>query len=411
MTGTSILRWLGLGDGARNVTLLTLAQAFSASGSILMTLLAGIIGSRLAPHPGWATLGVTVGILMLALTSLPAALLMQRVGRRAGFVAGALVGVAAGLLAAYAVTIASFTLFCAAMGMVGVTMAFAAQYRFAAAESVEAPLVSRAVSFVMIGTLAAAVVGPQAAVWTRTLLPGAEYAATYLALSVFYLCAIGLLLMLKPTHVRERPGEGSARPLAQVIAQPALLLAMLVAAVGWGVMSFIMTATPISMHVLDGHSVEATAWVIQSHVIAMYLPSLASGWLIARLGLRTVMTVGLVCMFACLVVAVMERHVMHYWWALVLLGVGWNFLFVGGTTLLATSHRSAERFRVQAVNEFVVFGTTALASLLAGVLLQSLGWETINLLMLPLLALTLVFVLRSAVLRRSVVADAAQPGP
>jgi MFS family permease len=393
--------WHGLGHGGRNVALLTTAQAFSASGSILMTLLAGIIGSQLAPHPGLATLAVTLGIVMLALTSIPAALLMQRVGRRTGFALGAAVGVVAGLLAALAVVIASFPLFCCAMGLVGITMAFAAQYRFAAAESVAPARVSRAISFVMLGTLGAAVLAPELAVLTRGLLPAADYAATFIALSGLYVCAIVLLLALQPTGAGIDVDPAESRPLREIIGQQGFLLAVLVAAVGWGVMSFLMTATPISMHVLDGHSVEATARVIQAHVIAMYLPSLATGWLIGRFGLRCVMGVGLSCMFSCVVVAVMDRHVMHYWWALVLLGVGWNFLFVGGTTLLASSYRAGERFRVQAVNEFTVFGTTAMASLLAGVLLQSLGWERINLLMLPLLAMTLFAVLRAPALRRA----------
>lgn len=375
--------------------LLAVAQGFTSSGSILMTLLAGIIGSRLAPHPGWATLGVTFGILMLALTSLPAALLMQRVGRRAGFVTGALIGVLAGLLAARAVILEHFALFCAAMALVGVTMAFAQQYRFAAAESVAPLAVGRAVSWVMLGTLGAAVVGPQVAVWTRSLWGVAEYAATYLAMSLLYLLAVPLLLALRPVPAGQAGEAGPARPLREIVAQQGFVVAVLVAAIGWGVMSFIMTATPISMHVLDGHSVEATARVIQSHVIAMYLPSLITGTLIVRFGLRAVMGTGLACMFACIAVAVVDTHVMHYWWALVLLGVGWNFLFVGGTTLLTRCYRASERFRVQALNEFSVFGTTAVASLLAGVLLQSLGWTTINLLMLPLLAITLVAVLRA----------------
>jgi len=196
--------------------------------------------------------------------------------------------------------------------------------------------------------------------------------------------------------VRPEPRHPSApsRPMVRIAAaDPRLLVAVGCATIAWGVMSFVMTATPVSMHVRDGLSVDATARVIQSHVIAMYAPALLTGWLITRVGLRPVMTVGIALMLGCVLIAMLDRTPVHYWWALVLLGVGWNFLFVGGTTLLATTWRASERFRVQAANDFIVFGTTAVASLGAGFVLAALGWRALNLVTVPVLLLALYAVL------------------
>ncbi len=378
----------------RNVVLLALAQVFAGSGSITVTLLTGILGARLAPTPGMATMGVSMAIVALACSSIPAALLMQRIGRKRGLLAGTSLGVAAGLLAAVAVSAGSFALLCTASAIIGVTMAFAQQFRFAAAESVPDGRVSRAVSLVMLGTLGAAWLAPEVAVRTRHLVEAAEYAGSFVALSCLYVIALVLLACLRPVHPEPRDPSAPSRPLARIAAaDPRLLVAVGCATIAWGVMSFVMTATPVSMHVRDGLSVDATARVIQSHVIAMYAPALLTGWLITRVGLRPVMTVGIALMLGCVLIAMLDRTPVHYWWALVLLGVGWNFLFVGGTTLLATTWRASERFRVQAANDFIVFGTTAVASLGAGFVLQAVGWRALNLATVPVLLLALYAVL------------------
>jgi MFS family permease len=372
----------------RNVYVLALAQALSAAGMMTVFLLGSIVGSQLAPRPELATLPVSLTVVGLAATAIPAALLMQRVGRRAAFVASAALASVAALAVAWAIVGSSFALLCAATLVLGANLAFQQQHRFAAAESVTPGRVSHAISTVMVGTLAAAAVGPQLALALKDLVPGHEYAGSFVGVAA--LCAAAALVL-----TRSAPGRpparvaagGAARPLAEVVLQPAFVVAVAAAVVSYAVMSFIMTATPISMHVHDHHTDTDTAWVIQSHLLAMYAPSLASGRLIGRIGVRAGMGAGLALMTACVAVANAGHDLMHYWWGLVALGVGWNLLFVAGTTLLTTTYGPAERFRAQAVNEFAVFGTQALASLLAGPALHLLGWRTLNLATLAPLAL------------------------
>jgi MFS family permease len=377
-----------------NVYVLALAQTLSAAGMMTVFLLGGIIGSELAPMPQLATLPVSLTVVGLAATAIPAALLMERIGRRSAFVASAALAAVAALAVAWAVVQSSFLLLCAATLVLGANLAFQQQHRFAAAESVPPGRVSHAVSMVMIGTLAAATVGPQIALALKDLVPGHEYAGSFVGVAA--LCAAAAMVLTRCESAPPRAPNatvGEARPLTQIVRQPLFLVAVAAAVVSYAVMSFIMTATPISMHVHDQHSDTDTAWVIQSHLLAMYGPSLFSGRLIGRIGVRAGMTIGLVLMFACVGVDSAGRGLMHYWWGLVLLGVGWNLLFVAGTALLTTTYRSAERFRAQAVNEFSVFGTQALASLLAGPAIHALGWHSLNLAALvPLAMFALVLV-------------------
>jgi len=372
----------------RNVYVLAAAQALSAAGMMTVFLLGGILGSELAPGPALATLPVSLTIVGLAATAVPASLLMERFGRRNGFVGSALIAALASLAVAWAIVQSSFGLLCAAMLALGANLAFQQQQRFAAAESVPPDRVSQAISIVMVGTLVAAAVGPQLALALKNLVPGHEYAGSFVGVAVLCLAAALVLSRtapgLPPARATDRRG---ARPLSRILRDPMFVIAVAAAVVSYAVMSFIMTATPISMHVHDHHSDTDTAWVIQSHLLAMYGPSLFSGRLIGRVGVRAGMSAGLALMLACVVIASAGRDLMHYWWGLVMLGVGWNLLFVAGTALLTTTYAPAERFRAQAVNEFSVFGTQALASLLAGPAIHALGWRTLNLATLVPLAL------------------------
>jgi MFS family permease len=378
----------------RNVYVLATAQAFSAAGMMTVFLLGAIVGSELAPMPELATLPVSLTVVGLAATAIPAALLMERIGRRTAFVASALVAALAALAVAWAIMQASFALLCVATLVLGSNLAFQQQQRFAAAESVPPARVSQAVSIVMVGTLAAAAVGPQIALALRDLVPGHEYAGSFIGVAALCVAAAAVLTRCDPGLPPPRSaGSDAGRPIGVVVRQPMFLVAVAAAVVSYAVMSFIMTATPISMHVHDHHSDTDTAWVIQSHLLAMYGPALFSGRLIGRIGVRTGMTAGLVLMFACVVIASSGHDLMHYWWGLVMLGVGWNMLFVAGTALLTTTYEPAERFRAQAVNEFSVFGTQALASLLAGPAVHLLGWRVLNLATLVPLALFAVALL------------------
>jgi predicted MFS family arabinose efflux permease len=353
-----------------NVIILGIAQFFTAIGQVTVVALGGLIGASLAPDPRLATLPVSCAVLGVALATLPAALAMPRFGRQRVFIGGALFVTCGAVAAAVAIALQSFTAYCIASVMLGTNLAFTAQYRFAAAESVGPELVSRVIAWVMLGTIVAASFGPTLVVNVRDWA-GTEYVASFLLIACTYsLAALTLLLFRNPSVVQHQADE-PARPLRAIARQPAFLMAVSGAAIGYGIMALIMTATPLSMHVTDGHSVEATTGVIQGHFLAMYAPSLFSGWLVARLGVVRMLVLGALLEAACL-------------------GVGWNLLFVASTTLLTQTYRPAERFRVQACNDFIMFGVMAMASLLAGVLINTTGWETMNL--LALLPLVLIIV-------------------
>lgn len=377
----------------RDVWILALAQALSACGTILLATFGGIIGTELAPSPALATLPLSLMVLGVALTSIPAAMLMQRIGRKAAFVGSAGLATVAALLCAVSVAQAAFAGLCVAGFLLGANMAFVQQYRFAAAEFVSEAQAGRAVSTVMLGTLAAAVLAPELGDRTRLMGDWPEFTGSFVALAVVCALAGLVLLALGHPHTRVTHTLQPVRSLGVVARQPAFIAAVLAGVTSYAVMSFIMTATPISMHVVDGMSVGATKSVISMHLLGMYVPSLFSGWLIGALGVRRMMLIGLASMAACVAISVyVGQHFVHYASALVLLGIGWNFLFVAGTTLLTTSYAPSERFRAQGLNDFVVFGAQATASLLAGPAITRLDWQAVNGLSVPFLVLMAVAV-------------------
>ncbi len=387
-----------------NLTLYFLAQVIFVSGSVLIVTLGGIVGSEMAPHPSLATLPLSLMVIGTALATVPAALLMQRIGRRYGFAGGALLAVSGSLLAVLGLEINSFALFTAAVGLIGATLAFSAQFRFAAAENVARERAGWAISIILLGSIGGAIVGPELATRSPGWIRDQPYQGALLAMTGLYVLAAGLLLLTRnPIPTSDAESRAAGRSLFEIAVQPAFAVAVLAGVIGQGAMIFIMTATPISMHVVDGHSIDDTARVIQAHVVAMYLPSLASAPLIQRFGAYKLMTAGAVALGATVAVGLAGQELMHYWWALVLLGVGWNFLFVGGTTALVAAYRPAEKFRAQALNDFSIFGVSALASVLAGALLHGFGWPVVLLSVLPALVLMLAAVTYVS-LRRSQVA-------
>jgi MFS family permease len=325
----------------------------------------------------------------VALSTLPASFLMRRFGRRSGFVASSLVAALAALLAAYAVSVGSFVLFCVSTFFTGMNGAFVQQYRFAASESVEPRYASRAVSFVLVGGIFAGILGPELAKRTKDLLDIGLYTGSFVSLALVYVVAALLLWFFKDIAPQEKTTLGLERSLGQIVVQPVYLVALLSGAIGYGVMSFTMTATPIQLNRMSGFTLDETAWVIQSHVVAMYVPSLFTGYIMERLGVLRVMFVGVLLLGSCVLLALISQHLLHYWAALVLLGLGWNFVYVGATVLLTRSYRPSERFKAQATNEFTIFGIQALASLSAGTVIFSAGWVVLNLISLPFLIILL----------------------
>jgi MFS family permease len=389
----------------RNLIILVFCQLISATGSIVFVTLGGIIGATLATNKALSTLPLSAVVLSVAATTLPATYLMRRIGRGPGFAMASLSAIVAVLTAAWALSVSSFPLFIVAGVLFGINMAFTQQYRYAAAESVEAKYIPRAISFVLVGSIGGAALGPALATGGEYWLPDVPYAGTMLAVAGLYFVQMVLLLFLRRAKVEKATHEPKAtRPLMEIIRQPVFMVAVLGGTAGYGLMTLVMTATPLSMHIDDGYSVEQTANVIRAHFLGMYVPSLVSGFLIEKLGVVRMMFVGAVALIATSIIGLQGQLVLHYWWALVLLGVGWNFLYVGGTTMLTYTYSMAERFRAQGVNEFLVFGTSATASLLAGTVMHFFGWERLMLIPLPflfILCLALIVVRKNALLKRS----------
>lgn len=380
----------------RTVLTLTAAQCFGQTAVPLFVLLGGIVGARLAPSVDWATLPAAALVVGMAIATVPASQLMARFGRKAGFLGGTVISVVGALLAAAAIAVESFALFCLGAFLIGNHAAVLQQFRFAAAESVAPEQVSRALSILMLAGIFAAIVGPGVGAAFSELGTLPRYSGAFLALAVLLCVSFAVLVICyrnpsPPAASAQEP----ARPVAVLLKQPRVMLAIGAAAIGYSVMSLVMTATPVAMHELDAHSLEETAWVIQSHILAMFLPSLVSGVLIARFGAVRIIVTGLLLMVLCVALGWGQPALLHYWSALVLLGVGWNFLFLGGTTLLTASYRTSERFRVQAINDLFVFGLQAAASLGAGMLLAGLGWNGVMLFALPWLALLLPMLARA----------------
>ena len=370
-----------------NLIILVLCQLISATGSIVMVTLGGIIGATLADNPALATLPVSAMVVAVAATTVPASLLMRRVGRRIGFILASLSAAAAVSLTLYALTIQSFGWFIASLMLFGVNMAFTQQYRYAAAESVERRYIPRAVSFVLVGSIGGALIGPEIATRGQFWISGTPFAGTIVALAVLYLLQALLFVRLSAPVVDEHVTMEKRR-LSGIVRQPVFLAAVLGGTAGYGLMALVMTATPLSMHIKDGFTLEATAGVIRAHVLGMYVPSLVSGFLIERLGVTKLMLAGVLGLLATSIIGLQGQSLLHYWWALILLGVGWNFLYVGATTMLTYTYTPEERFGAQAVNEFLVFGASASASLLAGTVMHYFGWLTLMWIPIPVLVLT-----------------------
>ena len=360
---------------SRTLPVLSIAQAFSQTAAPVIVLLGGIVGTRLAPSHDLATLPVAFMIIGTAITTIPAALLMSRIGRKNGFMLSALAASLAGVLAAYAISESNFWLFCASTMIIGGNNAFVQQYRFAVAEVAAPDQVGKSLSILMLAGVVAAWMGPAVAQNLHDKGPWGEFSGSFLGVSALMLVALISLSFYENKPMTSRAVEEQPRALISIVLQLMFLAAVGAAVVGYGVMSLVMTATPVSMHTIDHFSLEDTTWVIQSHIMAMFLPSLFSGFLIDKFGPVKIVFSGLVLMAACLVVGYIERHLMHYWVALVLLGVGWNFLFLGGTTLLTKTYTQAERFKVQAFNDFLIFSFQAMAALGSGYLLTQFGWN------------------------------------
>jgi MFS family permease len=370
----------------RQVLTLASAQALAQIASVMVMMVGGLAGAQVAQSPRWATLPIATMLLGTAVMTFPASLWMARVGRRAGFLCGTAFGILGGTIAAFGIGQRSLELLAAGTFLVGNYQAFTQYYRFAAGEVVDDAFRSRAISLVMAGGVVAAIVGPQLARFGGPLF-AAEYLGSFVLVAVVSMAATAVLLGLRmPVEPGPAAASTGGRAWREVVSQPAYLVALFAAATGSGVMVLAMTATPIAMH-HHHHDLGATAAVIQLHVIGMYLPSFFTGSLIARFGVLRVMLAGAALLASHIAMTLTGTGFQSFAGALILLGVGWNFLYVGGTTLLITAYRPAEKVRAQATNDMTIFAVALACSLSAGGLLAALGWEKMNLVLLPWLAL------------------------
>ncbi len=362
----------------RNLIVLFFCQMVFTTGTVMLVTVGGIVGYELTPDPAWATLPVALMVVGTASMAIPAAMLMKQIGRRLGFMVGAALGGAGALAIVLALAAESFLVFCTAAAMIGASISFSQQFRFAGAESVPLPNASFAVSFILLGSIVGAIVAPEVVSYSAAASETQPFSLAFKFVISFYGFAFLIMTLLQPTHqLDEQTSNESPRSLATLITRPMFFVAVLAGVVGQGVMTYIMTATPISMNIGNGYSIQETSEVIRAHVIAMYLPSLVTPFIIARLGLIRVLTLGLIATSATVAIGLAGHEWLHYWFALVVLGVGWNFLFVGGTTLLVQAYRPSERFKSQAMNDFSVFSMSALASLLSGSVLYAFGWNVL----------------------------------
>jgi len=376
----------------RNIWLLFISQPLVMSASPIIVFIGGILSSKMASDPSLATLPLTLMILGVAAGSIPAAMLAKNKGRKFAVYTGLSCSLLASITAIFAAKLALFELFCFSSLLIGVGGAFGQQLRFAAIESsLNSDDVPKILSILMLSGVFAAFLGPEIAVVGKDLLSSPfGYAGSFLLLVGLTLCAMLIMLLFKNPPINDCEVIGEARPLSEIAKQPIFLIAICTATIGFALMSYLMTATPISMHHMQGHSLNETKWVIQSHIAAMYLPSLFTPWLVKYLKLKGLMLIGTLIYTVVAFIALSGHEVMHYWWALILLGIGWNFLFLTGTSLLPQSYHASERHKVQATNDFVLFGFQAAASLLAGWVLFNAGWHWVVITSLPFIVVLFI---------------------
>jgi MFS family permease len=384
---------------SRNVARLAVAQALAGANSTVVYATGAIVGNTLAPDKALATLPISVFVVGMAACTLPAGAIARRHGRRVAFLAGTGCGVLVGLLASLAVVLGSFWLFCFATFFGGAYAAVVLSFRFAAADGVPAERRPRALSLVMAGGVFAGVIGPQLVTYTMDLWPPYLFAATFLAQAgVAALCALVLIGVRLPMPTAAEIAGG--RPLAEIARQPRFVVAVTCGVVSYLLMNFLMTAAPLAMR-MCGHSQESANLGLQWHVIAMYAPSFFTGRLIARFGAPRVVVVGLALIGFAALAGLLGQDIAHFWGTLVFLGLGWNFGFVGASSLVLECHQPEERTRVQSFNDFIVFGTMAIGSFASGGLLTAYGWNAVLWVSFGPLALAVMALIAGAASPRS----------
>lgn len=372
----------------RNVAVLATCQMLYNSGRSLLVATSPLIAYQIAPDKSLSTIPIFLAVVGTAAASIPASLLMRRVGRAKGFAVGSAIGVTGGLACIWGIETAGFLVFCLGALLFGFFSGFAQLYRFAAADVASDHFKSRAISLVLTGGLVAAFVGPELAKLGHHMVEHRPFMASYGFLTALTILS-GLVVMAVdiPKLTPEEAKDGG-RPIGQIMRQPIFIVATLCATVGQAVMNLLMTSTPLAMHHAN-HLFSSTALVIEWHIFFMYAPGFFTGSIIKRLGITPVIAIGIAIQAICVLIALTGQEVMHFWAAMALLGLGWNFAFTASTNLLTQAHTPAERAKTQAATNFIIFSVVAVCAISSGALMHAFGWTWVNLGALPLLLLSL----------------------
>ena len=379
----------------KNLWLLILSQIFAFTAAPVTVFLSGIIGSQFSPIRSLATLPMALSIVGVAIFAIFAAKVMSIIGRRAGFIFASVGSSLAALMAAYSIIIESFLLFNLGCFLLGAGVAFSHQYRFAAVETVSKDMAPKAISIILLAGIGSAFIGPNLANISKEIISEHLYAGSYIALAILTLSSTIFLLFYKDNHKPNNFVKKDTRSYFELISQPRFLQALIASAFAYAVMSFLMTATPISMHVMEKISLSKTGLVIQLHIAAMFLPSLITGNLIKKFGHSKIMYAGVFLFSITILTSLFEQNFVNYLTALVFLGFGWNFLFISGTSLLVLTYKEDEKFKAQGFNDLIVYSIQAVASLSAGIFLNLTSWKTMNLICIIFLIVIIISTLRA----------------
>ena len=377
------------------VITLSLCKALLTTGNVLLVAITALIGHSLSPDPKWATLPVASQFIGLMCATIPASLIMQRIGRKNGFYLGNGLGIIGTLLAIQSLHNSSFIAFCIATFFLGIGIGFGTLYRFAAIELCDTSQRARAISIVMAGGILAAIAGPNLAIYSHNLMPDIPYAGAFWGLLVLYLLAMLLLAKIPFPSQPTIEHQTFSRPIKEIIRQPIFFIAVIAAMVSYVVMNLLMTATPLAMH-HHGYPLAESAFVIELHALGMFLPGFITGDLIKRYNSIRILTLGGLIILLCIMINLSGQTSLHFSAALFLLGVGWNFMFVSATSLVSQAYSEAEKSKAQAANEFLIFSMVTVSALASGWLEATLGWHMMNLLCIPVIVIALfsVFIYR-----------------
>ena len=381
----------------RNLSLLISSQVFGFTAANVTVFLSGIIGSQLSTIKSLATFPPSIYVVGIAISTIFAAKVMSIIGRRLGFVLASIGSSLACLFAAYSIFINSFIIFSFSCFLLGTGMAFIHQYRFAAAETVEKDKAPKAVSMLLLAGIVSAFIGITLANKTKDLISDHVYVGSYIALACLTIMPAIFLSFYKNSKITNKNNStySNVRTYKEFVSDPKFLQAMVAATFGYVVMAFLMTATPISMHYVHKLSVDKVGLVIQFHVLGMFLPSLFTGNLIKRFGFSNIMYMGVFFYALTISLSLFEPTFINYFASLIFLGIGWNFLYISGTSLLVTTYNEQEKFKAQGFNDLIVFSATAIGSLSAGILISLLSWKIVNFMCIPFLIIILFVILRA----------------